>query len=238
MRPFQHWTVLPHDRLLRLDENIVTVTGDKHMPIGDFPRRMTVVRLLDGRLVIYSAIALDEREMRAIEQFGEPAYLIVQGDLHRLDAKIWKDRYPALWVVAPSGAREKVEQVVHVDCTTVDFADPNVEFVEIPGTDGLEGALIVKTPNGTTLILNDIIANMPHRPGFGGWMLRLIGFGPGPRIPRIIEKRKIRDRSAVRTQLERWARLSALRRVIVSHGALIETNPSRALRQLAMSLAT
>ena len=48
----------------------------------------------------------------------------------------------------------------------------------------------------------------------------------------------IRDKSAVRTQLERWARLSALRRVIVSHGALIETNPSRALRQIAMSLAT
>ena len=190
MRPFQHWTVLPHDRLLRLDENIVTVTGDIHMPLGDFPRRMTVVRLLDGRLVIYSAIALHEGEMRAIEQFGEPAYLIVPGELHRLDAKIWKDRYPALWVVAPSGAREKVERVVHVDCTSVDFGDPNVAFVEIPGTDGLEGALIVQTPNGTTLIVNDIIANLPHRRGFGGWMLRLVGFRAPGRASRESSKRR------------------------------------------------
>jgi hypothetical protein len=238
MRPFQEWTVLPHDRLLQLDENILTVAGDIHMPVGDFPRRMTIVRLADRRLVIYSAIALDEAEMAAIERFGEPAYLIVPSDLHRLDAKIWKHRYPGLFVVAPKGAREKVERVVHVDATSVDFGDPNVEFVEIAGTDAHEAALVVHMPSGTTLIVNDIIANMPDRKGFAGWLLHLVGFtGPGPRIPRIVRKRELRDPSALRSQLERWAGISALRRVIVSHGAFIETSPGRALRRLATSLS-
>jgi hypothetical protein len=34
------------------------------MPVGNITRRMTVVRLRDGKLVIFSAIALDEVEMR------------------------------------------------------------------------------------------------------------------------------------------------------------------------------
>jgi len=42
--------------------------------------------------------------MQAIEDFGEPAYMIVPGDLHRMDAKIWKDRYPNMIVVAPAAS--------------------------------------------------------------------------------------------------------------------------------------
>jgi hypothetical protein len=203
-RTFEQWTVLPHGRLTQFDENILSVTGDIHMPIGDFPRRMTIVRLSDHRLVIYSAIALDEVEMQAIERFGKPAFLIVPGDLHRMDAKIWKDRYPDLYVVAPAGAREKVEKVVHVDATQVDFGDPNVRFVEVPGTGGHEAALIVQTPSGTNLVVNDIIANLPNRKGFGGWILRLAGFtGAGPRVPRVVQKKIVRDKSAMRSQLEK-----------------------------------
>src|SRR5689334_11081259 len=156
-RVLQRWTVLPHGPLTHVDENILTVTGDIHMPLGDFPRRMTIVRLADRRLVVYSAIALDEDQMQAIERYGEPAFLIVPGDLHRMDAKIWKERYPALFVVAPAGARDKVEQVVHVDATSVDFGDRDVSLLEVPGTEGHEAALLVQTRNGSTLIVNDII---------------------------------------------------------------------------------
>jgi hypothetical protein len=236
-RVFQQWTVLPHGPLTQIDENIVTVAGEIHMPIGEFPRRMTIVRLSDRRLVVYSAIALGDEEMQAVDRFGDPAFLVVPGDLHRMDAKIWKDRYPRICVVAPAGAKHRVEQVVHVDATSVNFGDPNVTLVEIPGTNGHEAALIVQTSSGTTLIVNDIIANMPDRRGFAGWLLRLVGFtGPGPRIPTIVRKKTVRDQSALRAQLERWAKLSALRRIIVSHGAPIERDPERALRKLATSL--
>jgi len=91
-KPFQEWTVLPHGKLSRVDDDLLSVTGEIHMPLGDIPRRMTVARLNDGRLVIFSAIALDEGEMRQLEAFGTPAYLIVPSDIHRMDAKIWKDR--------------------------------------------------------------------------------------------------------------------------------------------------
>jgi hypothetical protein len=50
-QPFEHWTVLPHGKLVPVDENILTVVGEIHMPLMDLPRRMTVVRLLDRRLM-------------------------------------------------------------------------------------------------------------------------------------------------------------------------------------------
>ena len=159
-RPFQEWKVLPHGNLAQIDENILTVVGEIRMPLMDLPRRMTVVRLKNSRLVVFSAIALDDDEMAALERYGRPAFLIVPSDKHRLDAKVWKERYPQMCVVAPQGAREKVAEAVAVDTSAPRFEDPNVDFVTVPGTRGREAALIVRTPNGTTLVLNDVVGNL------------------------------------------------------------------------------
>ena len=86
------WTVLPHGPLSEVDDGILTVTGQLQMPLVELQRRMTVVRLADGGLVIYSAVALDEPHMAQIEALGTPRYLIVPGDAHRLDARIFKQR--------------------------------------------------------------------------------------------------------------------------------------------------
>jgi hypothetical protein len=61
------WTVLPHGHLTEIDEGILTVTGQIHMPLVDLQRRMTIVRLQDGSSIIYSAVALDNAEMQQIE---------------------------------------------------------------------------------------------------------------------------------------------------------------------------
>ena len=88
-RPYQHWNVLPHGKLSEVDDGILTVVGQIRMPLVSLPRRMTVVRLSDSRLVVWSAIALDEKGMATVEAFGRPAFLIVPNDHHRLDAKPW-----------------------------------------------------------------------------------------------------------------------------------------------------
>ena len=51
-----HWQVLPHGSLVEMDDGILTVAGDIPMPLGHFPRRMTVVRLSGNRTAIFSAI--------------------------------------------------------------------------------------------------------------------------------------------------------------------------------------
>jgi hypothetical protein len=237
-QPFQQWTVLPHGKLVQSDENILTVVGQIHMPLMDLPRRMTVVRLVDARLVVFSAIALDEDEMSALEAYGRPAYLIVPSDKHRLDAKTWKDRYPEIQVVAPEGARAKVEETVPVGTVAPRFDDPNVQFVTVPGTRGREAALVVRTPKGTTLVLNDVVGNIRDAAGFGGWLLQIAGFaGEQAQIPAVVKMAVIDDKSALRTQLLLWSEIDTLVRILVSHGSSIEEEPRQVLRELAGSLA-
>ena len=206
-KPFTEWTVLPHERPTLLDENLLCVTGMLRMPpMGEVDRHMTVVRLADDRLVVYSAIALDEAEMDTLERFGTPTYLIVPSELHRMDAKVWKDRYPNLIVVAPQGARAEVEEIVPVDLTSVKFEDPRVQFVEVSGTGAREAALVVETARGVTLVVNDIIFNLANRPGMSGWLFEKLGMtGEEPHIPPVIRLRTVRDKKALRTQLERWS---------------------------------
>src|SRR5258706_4775132 len=170
-KPFTEWKVLPHGKLTAIEDDILTVVGDIPMPMGDMKRRMTVVRLRDRRLVIFSAVALDEDEMRRLEEFGEPAFLVVPNDHHRLDSKIWKDRYPAIKVITPERAREKVEKIVPVDATSADFDDPDVALITVPGTQGHEAALEIRGAKGTTLVLNDVVGNMRKTSGIAGWVL-------------------------------------------------------------------
>lgn len=237
-KALREWKVLPHGKLTQVDENILTVVGEIHMPLADLPRRMTVVRLNDGRLVVFSAIALDGDEMQALEGFGRPAFLVVPNDHHRLDAKVWKDRYPTIEVVAPEGSRDKVDQVVPVDTSAPRFGDPNVEFVTVPGTRGREAALVVRGVNGTTLVLNDVVGNIRDATGFGGWFLRAMGFaGDEPHVPAPVKLMMVDDKAALRMTLLEWADLESLQRILVSHGSPIEDNPRRVLRELADSLA-
>jgi hypothetical protein len=231
------WTVLPHGPLREIGDGILTVAGDIPMPLGNFPRRMNVVALAGGRSAIFSAIALGEPQMERIEALGRPAVLIVPNGAHRLDAKIWKARYPEIAVLTPPGARKAVAEVVPVDATKDNLADPDVRFHIVAGMGGKEAALTVRRPDGLTLILNDLIGHVRHPHGLGAKiMARLFGFGVhGPRIPRLV-KRQIEDRGALARQLREWAAEKDLKRIIVSHGEVISRNPAGTLERIAAEL--
>lgn len=234
----QQWKVLPHGKLAELEPGILTVTGTIRVPLMDLPRRMTVARLADKRLVIFSAIALDESSMRVFETYGKPAFLVVPSHRHRLDAKIWKDRYPDMQVVTPEGSRAKVEEVVPVDTTEPHFADASVQFVTVPGTTRHESALLIHTPEGTTLVLSDLIGNIRAASGLNGWFLRMMDYaGDEPKIPRPVRWGLIEDQVALRIQFLKWAAIPDLRRIVVSHGEPIEDEPAETLRDLAQVLA-
>ncbi len=155
-----------------------------------------------------------------------------------MDARIWKDRYPQIRVVAPAGVRKQSKRSLPVEDSAPDFGDPQVQFVTVPGTQEREAALVVRTWSGTTLVVNDLIWNLDERPGFGGWLFHVMGFtGQEPRIPTIVELREIKDKHALRGQLERWARIPGLNRIIVSHGKIVSRDAPAVLDRLAESLA-
>jgi hypothetical protein len=166
-----------------------------------------------------------------------PDYLIVPGDAHRVDAKVFKQRYPAILVIAPEGARARVEKAVPVDAVTVDFHDPDVNLQSVAGTGGHEAALRVRRASGITLILNDLIGNLRRRGGFEGWLLHIMGFGnDNPQIATAAKLMMIENKARLREQLLLWADEPDLKRILVSHGEPIE-NPGPVLRDLAATLS-
>lgn len=232
------WTVFPHGPVEKIDHGILTVEGEIQMPLGRFPRRMSVVALTGGRTAVFSPVALHEPAMRQIEDFGTLSFLIVPNGFHRLDSRIWKQRYPEMKVICPPGARKRVEQAVTVDATTDIFADSAVEFVLVPGMGEAEGALIVRREGRTTLILNDVISNVRHPKGLGAnIMARLFGFGvKRPQMAREVKWLFVKDKQGLAAQLRQWAADPALVRLIPSHGEIID-RPQATLERVAKRLS-
>lgn len=231
------WTVGPHGPIEQIDNGIISVAGEIVMPLGRFPRRMTVVRLGDGRSAIWSAIALGEAAMAQLEAFGRPGFMIVPNAGHRTDAKIFKARYPDLIVVAPKGSAALVEEAVVVDATTDVLGDKDVSFVTVAGANEAESALIVRRASGVTLITNDIIGHVSHPHGLGAKiMARLFDYGVHePAVPKTV-RRFIKDPKALAAQMRTWAAMPSLKRIIVSHVDPIEDDPAGVLTRLADEL--
>jgi hypothetical protein len=234
----KEWKVLPHGQVKTVDDRILTVEGDVPMPLAKFPRRMTVVGLSRNRSAIFSAIALNEPSMRQIEELGKPSFLIVPNGHHRIDACPWKQRYPKLKVLCPPGAKKSVSEAVPVDSTDDILGDKDVQFVVVEGTDEAEAALVVRRKSGTTLVANDVIANVRHPNGLGGKIIaRLAGFGiKRPQVPRVVKRVMVEDKRKLANQLRQWSEIPGLRRIIPSHGDVIE-RPAPALQRMAEDLS-
>lgn len=216
-KAFDEWKPLAHETLLRLAENLLWVRGS--IPGMSLKRVMTVARLEDGGLVLHSAIALEESAQKQLEAFGEPRFLIVPNPGHRLDAPAYKKRYPKLSVLTPKGAREKVSEVVPVDGTYEDFPESDsVRFETLHGVAEMEGAMLVRSSDGTSVVLNDVMFNMDRKKDpLGFFFTTLLGSAPGPRVSRLAKLVYIKDKPALRADFERLAAIPDLVRVIVAH---------------------
>ncbi len=230
------WKVLPHQPIEKLSDRLWRVEGD--LPGMPMKRVMSIARRADGDLVIHNAVALADEQMAEIDAWGRVSVIVVPNGFHRLDAKIFHDRYPSARVVCPAGARAKVAQVVEVAGTYGEEpSDGAVELQDLDGTKQREGALIVHDSQGTSLVLNDAVFNMPHAPGVTGFVLRRVtGSTGGPRVSRIMRTLVISNAKAFRAHLERLADLPRLKRIIVSHHVTIDQDPAGTLRAVAATL--
>lgn len=211
------WAVLEHGGIERLNERLWRVEGA--VPGMSLRRVMAVAKRDNGGLVIHSAIALNEADQRELERWGTPEFLLVPSGYHRLDAPRYKRRYPGLRVFAPSGSRNKIALVVPVDGSYEDFpGDAQVWVQTLPGTASQEGALLVRAEDGVSVILNDIMMNMDLRRDLLGYLFTtLLGSAPGPRVSRLAKLALVKDKRALRAELQRLATLPDLCRLLVGH---------------------
>jgi hypothetical protein len=230
------WRVLPHLPIEELSENLWRVQGS--LEGMALKRVMTIARRQDGDLVIHNGIALEEADMKRIEQLGRVAYVIVPNGYHRLDAPAFQARYPEAKLLCPKGATAKVKQVARVDGSYQDFpSDPLVSFEEVDGVGDAEGVMAVRSQDGLTLVFNDLLFNMPHGRGLSGMIFKHVTQSTGgPRVSRVLRWFVVKDRAAVRASFERLAALPELKRIIVSHHRMIRDDPAGTLRAVAATL--
>ena len=241
------WKVLPHGPIEKLSDRLWRVEGS--LEGIDMKRVMTVAKKPDGTLVVHNGIALGDAEMAEIDAWGKVTTIVVPNSYHRLDARVFADRYPEAEVICPKGAEKKVNEVVQakghsarswsivrMPGTAPEPNDNGVELVVLEGTKQREGAMIVHGEI-TSLVLNDAVFNMPHLSGFTGFVLKSItGSTGGPRISRLMRWFVIADKAAFRAHLEKLAALPNLAHVVVSHHEVIRDDPAGTLRRVAATL--
>ncbi len=229
------WVALPHSAIEKLEPNIWRVEGT--LPNMPLHRVMTVVRLANGELIIYNAIALDEPEMKELEAWGTPAYLVIPNAWHKLDAKRFATLYPEIKVIAPSAQRQKVMAVVPRAAGPEQLpTNSEVTIREFEGTGGRELYMTVRSGSHLTLIVADAVFNMPHGNGVQGFVLRHVTKSSGgPRVSRVGRLLLVKDRTAFAAQLRSLA-TADLKRVIVAHHETINEEPAKALLHVADSL--
>ena len=229
----QAWTVLPHGPIEKLSDRLWRVEG----ALDSIKRVMSIAKRADGSLAIHNGIALGEAEMVEIEAWGTVSTVIVPNGYHRLDAKVFAERYPEARVLAPSGARKRVDQVVKTHGGYEDFGnDANVELVMLEGTKQREGAMIVRGAS-TGLVFNDAVFNMPHASGFTGFVFRRVTDSTGgPRVSRLFRWLVLADKAPFRAQLEQLAKLPDLRHIVVSHHETITDDPAGTLARIAAAI--
>lgn len=172
-----------------------------------YPTRAAIVRLLGGRLLVWSPVALSPALRAAVDALGDVCYLVAPNSLHHLFLADWRSAYPAARLYAPPGLREKRRDLVF-DADLGEEPDPewSGELDQVPMRGNLLTTEVVFFhAKSRTVLFADLIQRID--PGsLAGWralVARLdLMTGPEPQVPRKFRLVFV-DRRSARRSLER-----------------------------------
>jgi hypothetical protein len=223
--------IYPYHPLKSLAANLWQVEGTL---ANGLPRNMTVCRLPDGGLLLYSVVAMQAADMEALEKLGRPAIMVMPHDRHQMDAPFYKRRYPDLRILAPDPRHPRK---VPVDGDLGELAALGINAYVLPGTTYHEVVLELPVQGampGIALCTTELLGNLPKLPGVMGVLLRLLGPpGGGLGVARVVRWREVSDRKRVRAWLSALAERPDVRMVLVGHGSPVTDDPRAALRRAA-----
>jgi hypothetical protein len=219
----------PHDLPRQVAANLWQVRGSLSVPL--VPRYMTIHRLSDGRLILYSAIAMHEDGMAALEALGTPSILIVPHDRHQMDAPFYKQRYPNLRVLAPEPSHARN---VPIDGDVSELDALGIRAYPLPGTSYREVILEIPIHDGVALCACELLGHFEHAHGVLGMFTRIFGPPNGEfGVNRAVRWREVIDRQKVKDWLASLAGRTDIRLVVLAHGTPLTADVPAALRRAA-----
>jgi hypothetical protein len=202
------------------------------LKMAAIPRNMTIYRLTDRRLVLYSVIAMHEDGMRALEALGKPAIAIVPHDRHQMDAPFYKQRYPDLRFLAPEPSKPRN---VSIDGDLTELGAFGIHAYPLPGTSYHEAVLELPIDGGIALCTCELLGNLSTPPtGLIGLAFKVLGPpGGGFGVSRAVRWREVVDRQATRSWLAGLSDRRDIRVITVGHGAPVTEDIHAALTRAA-----
>ncbi len=240
----ESWTVLDHGALEPCGDGLWTISGA--LPNMALPRTAVIARHVHqgtSGLVVHSAISVNDAVLADILAQGTPRWLVVPNGLHRLDAPAWKARFPDIQVLCPPAAREAVEQVVPVDAVFDESddrfgADTGISFRPWAGVGGKEWAMLVHHASGeVSVVVTDAIFNLPHQPGFGGLILRMMGSSGGPKVTFLARRLMLDNAAELAADIRAVAKIEGLKRLVPAHGEVVDRDVAAVLQTVADNLS-
>ncbi len=216
-----------YDPPVQLDQNLWEIKGRWKNKFG---RRMTVVRLNDGRLIIHNAIQLHEDELYWLKSLGTVSFIIAPNVFHCSDLAWMSHHFPQAQCYAPAEKRKDfLDKNVDIKITEQDFPKDISEFecIYIKGTK-ISESVFIHHPS-KTLILCDLAFNMPQvYTGLSKFFMqwnRVFRLGP-TKLTRWIFTKNIGELRKSYEQLFKHD----FDRVIVNHGETVNQNGKALLK--------
>lgn len=219
-----------YEPLRPLAKNLYVMDGD--WKDTKFRRRMTVMTLRSGEVVIHNAIRLHEKDYQTLERLGPIAYIVVPNTFHSSEAHFYKTRFPSAKLLVSPGALTSMKKRTVVDGVLPSDWPPGlkseIECIEFSGTRILNEVLFFQK-DSRTLVVTDLVFNMRIETKGAEKLLFKLNkidhrFGPS-RIFRLVF---VNDKKAVEQSLRKVLAWD-FDRVIMNHGEILETGGREAL---------
>jgi len=200
-----------------------------------------------GELVLHSVVALDGAGMAQLERLGRPAVMIVPSPFHRLDAAVYKKRYPEIRVVCPRAAIPKVGKALPVDAAAEDVLPHQygIEVVQLtalrvpelgyvlplgvteaePQTEDTKNSGI-KNIGQKALLVCDLLVNQKEGP----WYMKYLGYvtgGDQPGMSFMFRNFFVTDKQQAKQYWERLASRDDLTAILMAHGQPVIGEPQQ-----------
>jgi Domain of unknown function (DUF4336) len=197
-----------------------------------YPTRMAVVQLSEGRLWVWSPVALTDELVKEVEALGRVRYIVSPNKLHHLFLGEWAARWPAARLHAPPGlARRKPKLSFHAELD--DLPDPawaaDIDQAIFRGSFVMEEVVFFHRASRTAIV-GDLIQRHPESAASGlkGLVMRLDGLvgarGSAPREWRATFLQRRRARAA-RDKVLGWS----AERLLIAHGDCVRSGAADVL---------
>jgi hypothetical protein len=187
------------------------------------PLASTVLRLGDGKVLIYAPGKFDDEQLGAIDALGDVAYIIAPNLFHHLYVARAVERWPNAKVYgAPGLAVKRKDVTFHEELSTGTLAE-HVDVEIMGGAPKMNEAVLFHRPTGT-LLCADLFFNITKPANaLTKFAMSLTGVSGGTLKMSKLWSWTAKDKPALRSSIDRlmaWP----IQHIAPTHGEPVDTN--------------